>query len=109
MTALNNSVGLTLQVLRRESWDYSCRKPGKVPPADSPTRPALAALWMAAYSASTKRKRLRTFSYAGHRFGIVYLDDLLYVIDWGPRRMLVRPPTSFAALHDVLTSHRGEA
>lgn len=107
MYAPSNPENTALTALRRESWDYSSRKPGRVPPADSPTRPALASLWMAAHVAATKRRRLRTFKYAGHKFGVVYLDDLLYVMDWGRRRLLVRPPTSFAALHDVLNSQRG--
>lgn len=102
----NKPENAVLITLRRESWDYSNRKPGKVPPADSPSRPALAALWMAAHRASIKRRRLRTFSHAGHKFGIVFLDHLLCVMEWRTRRMLVRPPTSFAALVDVLNSQR---
>lgn len=104
MTTPNKPANAALITLRRESWGYSNRKPGKVPPADSPSRPTLAALWMAAHSAASKRKNLRTFSYSGHKFGIVFLDDLLCVVDWGTRRMLVRPPTSFAALYNVLNS-----
>ena len=81
-----------LITLRHESWAYSNRKPGKVPPADSPSRPALAALWKAAHSACAKRKR--TFIFGDAKFGIVYLDDLLYVMDWVTRQLLVRPPTT---------------
>jgi hypothetical protein len=104
---MNQSATLpTLPTLRRESGDYSWSKPGKVPPADSPTRPGLAALWRAAQIAATKRRRLRTFGYAGHRFGIVYLGDQLCVMDWITCRILVRPPKSLAALDALLKAQR---
>ena len=106
MTAPSNPASMSLQALRRESWDYLCRKPGRVPPADSPTRPALAALWKAAQCATFKRRNLRTFGYAGHRFGVVYIDYQLCVMDWGSRRVLVRPPTSLAALDEILNPSR---
>ena len=104
MTTPNKPANAALITLRRESWAYSSRKPGKVPPADSPSRPALAALWSAAHKAATNRRNLRTFGYSGHRFGVVYLGCQLCVMDWGTRSILVRPPTSIAALADVLAS-----
>lgn len=55
----------TLEAIRREAWDYSTRKPGKVPPADSPSRPHLARLWRLAYLATIKRRNVKTLRYAG--------------------------------------------
>lgn len=104
MNASNNAANVALVALRHESWLYTCRKPGKVPPADSPSRPALAVLWKAAHSAATKRRNLRTFGHCGHRFGVVYFGSQLCVMDWATRAILVRPPTSMAALTDVLGS-----
>lgn len=104
MNAPNNATSLALADLRHESWLYTSRKPGKVPPADSPSRPALALLWEAAHSATNKRRNLRTFGHCGHRFGVVYLGSHLCVMDWATRAILVRPPTSMAALADVLGS-----
>lgn len=93
-----------LMAIRRESWLYVSNKPGKVPPADSPSRPYLAQLWRTGHDAATRRPNARTFSHAGWKFGIVYLDQRLYVIDWQTRRILVRPPTSMEALGAVLGS-----
>ena len=104
MNVPNNAASVALAALRHESWLYTCRKPGKVPPADSPNRPALARLWEAAHSAATKRRNLRTFGHCGHRFGVLYLGGQLCVMDWATRAILVRPPTSMAALADVLGS-----
>lgn len=88
--------------IRREAWDYATRKPGKVPPADSPSRPHLARLWHRAHMATTKRRSVKTLSYAGLRFGVVYWDDSLCVFDLGTRNILVRQPTSILSLMDVL-------
>lgn len=107
MTAPNKPANVDLITLRRESWDYTIRKPGKVPPADSPSRPALAALWKAAHRAVARRRNLRTFSYSGHRFGIVFLGNQLCVLDWSTCMLLVRPPISMASLREVLAS-RGQ-
>lgn len=107
MTTPNKPVNVDLITLRRESWGYTSRKPGKVPPADSPSRHALAALWMAAHRAVSKRRNLRTFSYSGHRFGIVFLGGQLCVLDWSTCIVLVRQPFSMASLRDVLAS-RGQ-
>lgn len=88
--------------IRREARDYATRKPGKVPPADSPSRPHLARLWRMAQVATTKRRNAKTFSYAGLRFGVVYLDRSLCVFDMGTREILVRHPTALLSLMDVL-------
>lgn len=88
--------------IRREARDYATRKPGKVPPADSPSRPHLARLWRRAHMATTKRRNAKTFSYAGLRFGVVYLDRSLCVFDMGTREILVRHPTALLSLMDVL-------
>lgn len=101
VASLNDPIALGL---RHELSEYLRNKPNKVPPADSRTRPALAALWKAAQCAMTKRKSLRTFTYRGNRFGIVYLGGQLCVLDLGTRFVMVRPPTSFTALDDVLNS-----
>jgi hypothetical protein len=73
----------TLIEVRREAWRYGCQKPGRVPAADSPNRPALARLWLTAYLAAMRRRNLRTFMYAA-------------------RSILVRNPTSFEALEAVI-------
>ena len=90
--------------IRREAWEYAARKPGKLPPADSPSRPHLARLWRLAHVATTKRQNAKTFSYAGLRFGVVYWDSSLCVFDMGTREILVRQPTSMGSLMEVLRS-----
>ncbi|OOV08180.1 hypothetical protein RF819_16945 [Rhodoferax fermentans] len=87
--------------LRRESNTYSQHKPGRVPPADSPNRPELARLWFAAHQLTQKRQ-LRTFSYCGFRFGVVYVGESLCVLDWALRKVLVKPPGSIATLGTIL-------
>jgi hypothetical protein len=89
--------------LYRESNIYSQKKPGHVPPADSPTRPELARLWFVAHQHTRKRK-VRTFTYCSHKFGVVYVGDGLCVMDWEWRRLLVRPPTSMEALQALVSS-----
>lgn len=110
MTASPTASGVTPELIqiRRESSRYSGNKPGEVPPADSPTRPALARLWRAAHATVTTRPNARTFSYAGWRFGVVYADGRLYVFDWQTRVMLVRPPASLQALHLALINAQYE-
>jgi hypothetical protein len=88
--------------IRRELYDYQQKRPGRVPPADSPSRPELARLWAAAFSKYTKRANLKTFSYRGHRYGVVFIDHLLCVMDWKTRRALVKSPVSMTTLADVL-------
>lgn len=90
-----------LIALRRESNTYSQAKPGRVPPADSRTRPNLARLWLVAYEHSCKR-RVRTFTHHGFKFGIVYAGESLCVMDWEWRMLLVKPPTSMTALHAIV-------
>ena len=92
----------TLVAIRREAWDYTARKPGKVPPADSPSRPHLARLWHLAYVATTKRRNAKTVSYAGLRFGVVYWDRSLCVLDLGTCNVLVRAPASLPYLLSLL-------
>jgi len=87
--------------LRRESNIYSENKPGRVPPADSPNRPELARLWFAAHMLSSK-KRVRTFTYCGFKFGVVHVGDSLCVMDWAQSKVLVKPPSSMAALGSIL-------
>ena len=96
----------TLIAIRREAWRYGCQKPGRVPAADSPNRPALARLWLAAYLAAylaaMRRRNLRAFRYAGAKFGVVYIGSKLCVFEWQTRSILVRNPTSFEALAAVI-------
>lgn len=61
----------TISALRRESNIYLQNKPGRVPVADSPSRPNLARLWLAAYEHVCKRP-VRTFTHHGQKFGIAY-------------------------------------
>lgn len=92
--------------IKCESFDYWHKKPGRIPPADSPNRPHLARLWAAAHDASYKRRNLKTFTYCGGRYGIVYVDCLLCVMDWRTRRVLVKPPASMAALAAIVGTER---
>lgn len=84
--------------IRRESWKYSSAKPSRVPPANSPNRPAMALLWKSAQAAMNHIPDLSKFKHFGHEFGIVYLGDMPCVIDLETRRVLVRPPTLPLAL-----------
>lgn len=89
--------------LRRELLGYLQKKPRHVPPADSPSRPELARLWLAAYHTTLKRRQAKSFGYCGLRFGIVFIgDDLLCVVDIQWRKLLVRSPSSMAYLADIV-------
>ena len=92
--------------IRRESFDYWHKKPGRIPPADSPNRPHLARLWAAAFAASIKRRNLKTFTYCGGRYGVVYVDCLLCVLDWRTRRVLVKQPSSLAAAAAIVGAEK---
>ena len=94
-----------LEAIYRESWAYTYDKPGKVPPADSPNRPASARLWRYAHQAIIKRPALRTFTYAGSKFGIVFIGHRVNVMEWRTRKVLVRPPTSMESLLALLNPH----
>ncbi len=95
----------TVTALGRESNPSSQKKPGHVPPADSPNRPELARLWLAAHRHSNRRT-VRTFTYCSHKFGVVYVGDALCVMDWAWRRLLVRPPTSMPALAAIVGNEK---
>lgn len=88
--------------IRRELRDYQEKNPGKVPPADSPSRPGLARLWAEAYSRQTKRPKLKTFNYQGQRYGLIYIGAALCVLCTQSRLVLVRPPTSLNAMREIL-------
>lgn len=96
-----------LDFIRREATVYHVHKPTRVPVADSPNRPSLARLWKVAYMAQLRRKNLRTFTYAGCKFGIVYLGVDLAVCDLATRKVLVRSPSSMTSLEAILgtTAH----
>ncbi|MDO9145116.1 MAG: hypothetical protein Q7U49_12515 [Rhodoferax sp.] len=96
----------TTLAIRRESFDYGNKKPNRIPPADSPNRPQLARLWVAAFTAANKRRHLKTFTYGGRRYGVIYLGFLLCVADWQTRRVLVKPPASMAALAAIVGSEK---
>lgn len=96
----------TLVAIRREAWNYSMQKPGRVPPADSPNRPHLARLWLFAYGVAMQRRKVRTFNYHGNKYGVVYIDSSLCVMDWATRGILVKPPSSIEALHWMLNPYR---
>lgn len=97
----------TREAISRETRDYAARKPGKVPPADSPSRPHLARLWSRAHVATAKRRNVKSISYAGLRFGVVYWDRSLCVFDMGTREILVRQPTAIDSLMNLLRSLDG--
>jgi hypothetical protein len=88
--------------IRRELRDYQEKKPGKVPPADSPSRPGLARLWAEAHSRQTKQPNLKTFTYQGSRYGLIYIGTALCVLCLQSRMVLVRPPTSMPDLRGIL-------
>jgi hypothetical protein len=92
--------------IRREYFDYRNKKSNRIPPADSPNRPHLAHLWAAAFAASNKRRNLKTFTYYGGRYGVVYVDLLLCVMDWRTRRVLVKPPASMSALAAIVGAEK---
>ncbi len=95
--------GEILQAIRRESWSYITNKPGRVPPADSRNRPELARLWVTANRLASTRRNLRTITYCGHKFGLVYVGATsLYVMDWNTRILLVRAPVSMANLAEIV-------
>ncbi len=94
-----------MTALRRESNTYSQKKPGRVPPADSPNRPELARLWLAAYRHSCKCT-VRTFNYCSHKFSVVYVGDALCVMDCEWCTLLVRPPTSMPALAAIVGNEK---
>lgn len=91
-----------LVAARRELWQYQSNKPNKVPPADSPNRPALARLWWACYLARKRRPKLRTFTYCGIRFGVVYVGNRLGVLGLELRQVMVLAPGSQYALATIL-------
>ena len=72
--------------IRSESWRYACGKPGKVPPADSASRPALARLWKVAEAAVDNDPKARAFTHAGWRFAVTYAAGHLVVMDWHTAR-----------------------
>lgn len=88
---------------RRELWLYQLEKPTRVPPADSPNRPALARLWWACDQAVKRRPKLRTFTYSGVRFGVVYVGTRLGVVDLGGLRVMVLAPGSQHTLVAMLS------
>lgn len=87
---------------RRELWRYQSNKANKVPPADSPNRPALARLWWACYLAAKRRPRLRSFTYCGRRFGVVFVGNRMGVLDLGSRCLMVLSPGSKQTLSTIL-------
>lgn len=86
--------------LRNESNAYSQKKPGHIPPADSPNRPNLARLWLVA-SKKVGKRTVRTFTHHGLQFGIVYAGESLCVIDLRWQKILVKPPSSMTAVHRI--------
>lgn len=82
-----------IESIRRESWKYSIQKPDRVPPANSPSRPALAKLWETAQKALGHVSDVKTFNHCGHEFGIFYLGETPCVVDMETRHILVRSPT----------------
>lgn len=87
---------------RRELWLYHCNKPNKVPPADSPNRPVLARLWWACFLATKRRPKLRSFTYCGVRFGVVYVGNRLGVMGLGRMEVMVLSPSNPYALATML-------
>jgi hypothetical protein len=87
---------------RHELWLYQHKKPNRIPPADSPNRPALAHLWWACHQAIKRRPKAKTFTYLGVRFGVVYVGDRLGVMSLAQRNVLVLSPGSTYALCTIL-------
>jgi len=88
--------------IRRESWQYTCKKPHRAPPADSPNRPMLARLWWAAHQALQRNPKQRTFTLWGIRFGVVFVGERLGVLDIRGRCVLVLSPSSITALASIV-------
>ena len=99
----------TLAAIRREVWQYQSKKPGRVPPADSPNRPYSAWLWNKANAVIHSRPKARTFTYVGYKFQLVWMAGQLCVLDLCTRQLLVKTPTSHKALHKVLAEYGGRA
>lgn len=103
---MRTAIGRTLppQVIaaRRELLLYQHEKPNRVPPADSPNRPALARLWWTCYQAVKRRPKLRSFTYLGVRFGVVYVGNRLGVLGLEWREVMVLAPGSQYALATIL-------
>ncbi len=87
---------------RHELWLYQGKKPNRIPPADSPNRPALARLWWACHQAIKRRPKAKTFTYLGMRFGVVYVGDRLGVMSLEQRNVMVLSPGSKYALCTIL-------
>lgn len=94
----------TLAAIRREWSNYAMKKPGRLPPADSPSRPELARLWAFASSAAMHRPRAPTFDYCGHKFAVVYVAGGLCAMDLANHCVLVKQPSSMMTLHRILNS-----
>ena len=99
--------GAAMAAIHREVWGYASKRPGRVPPADSPNRPYSAWLWNKANAVFHSRPKARTFTYAGYKFQLVWMGGRLCVLDWRTQQLLVRAPTSPEALRRVLAEYRG--
>lgn len=83
-----------LESIRRELMEYAIQKPGRVPSADSPNRPALGRLWKAADAATSNNRRQCVFKYLGCDFLIVYMGGRMAVLDLRTHNIVVRAPFS---------------
>jgi hypothetical protein len=99
-TRQRQPVPLELIEIRRESWLYTCKKPHRAPPADSPNRPMLARLWWEAHQVNQRKPKRRTFTLWGVRFYLVYVGERLGVLHG--RSVLVLAPTSETALDAIV-------
>ena len=75
--------------IRRELWRYQSNKPNKVPPADLPNCQALARFWWACFQSTKRKPRLRTFTYCGVHFGVVFVGNRMGVMSLESRLLFV--------------------
>lgn len=62
---------LAADTIAQEAERYTAKKPRRVPPAESPTRPALASLWAAGQAALARRPLARQFVYEGTLYAFI--------------------------------------
>ena len=75
-----------------ESNAYNYTHPLRVPPADSPNRPALKHLYATALAVLGKRPGAKWFVCDGVQYGIVWLSKRMCVVHRRTHRILVGAP-----------------
>ena len=105
VTAITEQSLKVLTTLQEETRLYNCKEKIRVPPADSPNRPALERLWRDAYLTVHKNNQAKTFSFRGIEFGIVWFGDLLAVMCPQSHKILVKAPRTEDATMKLLAKY----